>query len=262
MRAASKNAKSKHKDFDKLLRRFSEGRISGSLSELLDIIAILRSKCPWDREQRIEDIKYKLVEEAYEAIDKFDKANFEEFASELGDVLLVVFFMIKIMEEEGKFDSRYVLKELIRKLIARHPHVFGDKKLETPDSVLRNWEKMKGDIKKDELNLSMPALYLAYRVIEKIRNRQGCRDANIKEEILKRISEGVSDLTADAQGLKDKISRIFFELTALCVLEGINPEDEVRKFVTKLIEKLDSVRALDDLIALSSPRSELKSERT
>lgn len=218
----------------KYIRKFSH--VEGTFSELLEIIDILRKECPWDREQKVEDIKFKLIEESYEAIDKFDKGDIDGFASELGDVLLVALFIIRIMKDEGKFDVSYVLRKLIHKLIERHPHVFGDKRLDKAQDVLRNWEKMKGKVKKEDFNLSMPSLYLIYRVIEKIKNKFGVSDG-FKEKLIGEINR---------TDVKD-IPKIVFRYAVLCSLDGVNLEDEMRKIVLEVIERLEKSENLESL---------------
>lgn len=207
-------------------------KIEGTFPELLEIVDILRRECPWDREQKVEDIKFKLVEEAYESIDKFDRGDVEGFASELGDVLLVVIFMIRIMQDEGKFDVKYVLKKLIQKLIERHPHVFGEKKLDTAKDVLKNWENMKGKIKKDDFSVSMPSLYLIYRIVEKIKNKFG-----VSDEIKRKIK-----INGDCN-----IPDLIFKYSVLCALEGVNLEDEMRKKALHLIEKLEKEEDINSI---------------
>lgn len=217
--------------------------VEGTFSELLEIVDTLRKECPWDREQKVEDIKFKLVEESYEAIDRFDKGDLEGFASELGDVLLVVLFMIRIMQDEGKFDSNYVLKKLIHKLIERHPHVFGEKKLDNAKDVLRNWENMKGKIKKDDFNISMPSLYLIYRIIEKIRNKLGS-----VEDLKERFKVDRID--------NSDIPELIFRYSVLCALDGINLEDEMRKRAIQIIEKLENSEdfLVDSLFNTNNPK--------
>lgn len=215
-------------------RRFSERKVEGTFSELVEIIRILRRECPWDRAQKVQDIKFKLVEESYEAIDKFDKSDLDGFASEIGDVILVALFIVKIMEDEGKFDLKYVIRKLILKLIERHPHVFGDKKLDTAEAVLKNWEKMKGKTKKDDFNLYMPSLYLIYRIIEKLKSTYETDEKKIKEKLKKQIVELLVD------GNLKNIPELIFKLAVLCSFEKINPEEEIRKRAISVLEGLDS----------------------
>src|SRR5947209_13800758 len=119
----------------------------------VSIMARLRAPggCPWDREQTFDSIKPYTLEEAYEVLEAIDNRDWEELTGELGDLLLQVLFYSEMANEAGHFSIDHVLDRLSEKLIARHPHVFGDVKAETSGEVLRNWEALKGDEKKRRL---------------------------------------------------------------------------------------------------------------
>jgi len=114
------------------------------------IMARLRGPggCPWDREQTFASIKPYTVEEAYEVLEAIDQQDWQELAGELGDLLLQVLFYAQMASEDGKFSVDDVLDRLCNKLVGRHPHVFGDVKAETSAEVLRNWEAIKKEEKK------------------------------------------------------------------------------------------------------------------
>ena len=118
---------------------------SYSFAELVDIIRNLRSEngCPWDREQTHESLKPCLTEECVEVIQAIDNKDDENLCEELGDVLLQVLMHSQIAEEEGRFTIDDVINEIARKMIRRHPHVFGDGHADTSAEVLLNWEKIK-----------------------------------------------------------------------------------------------------------------------
>lgn len=99
--------------------------------------------CPWDREQTYETIKNYLIEETYEVVESIEEKDFNHLAEELGDVLLQIVFLSQIAEEKGHFDIDKVIDSISSKMIRRHPHVFGDKKVSSSDEVLQNWEGMK-----------------------------------------------------------------------------------------------------------------------
>jgi MazG family protein len=104
--------------------------------------------CPWDREQTFDTIKPYTLEETYEVLEAIDNRDWEELPGELGDLLLQILFYSEIAEEQKSFSIDDVLDRLTRKLIDRHPHVFGDAKAETPDDVKRNWEALKTEERK------------------------------------------------------------------------------------------------------------------
>ena len=233
---------------------FTEGKIEGTFQEVWSIINILRRECPWDRKQTTESVKFKLIEESYEALQCIDERDWDKFKKELGDIMLVALFHIKIMEDNGRFTLSDIFRELVSKLVERHPHVFGEKELKTADEVLKNWEKSKGkNIKKSDFNFSMPALYLAYRIIEKLKNREELKeelqDQNIQDKIkkaLKNIFEKWSQSSSDEKlkkggshtHVEEEIGEILFLLTVISSDMGINPEDALRKKVKEFLNKL------------------------
>src|ERR1700740_504692 len=106
--------------------------------------------CPWDREQTFDTIKPYTLEETYEVLEAIDNRDWPELTEELGDLLLQVLFYAEMAQEQGFFSIDEVLDALANKLIARHPHVFGDVKADDPRTVLRNWETLKAQEKKDK----------------------------------------------------------------------------------------------------------------
>jgi nucleoside triphosphate diphosphatase len=119
----------------------------------VSIMARLRGPggCPWDREQSFDSIKPYTLEETYEVLEAIDSRDWSELPGELGDLLLQVLFYAQMAQEEGRFSIDDVLDQLSDKLVARHPHVFGDVKAETSSEVLRNWEVLKAEEKKRRL---------------------------------------------------------------------------------------------------------------
>ena len=122
----------------------------------VSIMARLRGEggCPWDREQTFDSIKPYTVEETYEVLEAIDNRDWEELPGELGDLLLQVLFYAQMAKDDGKFAIDEVLDRLSDKLVARHPHVFGDVKAETSSEVLRNWEALKAGEKRKRAGTS------------------------------------------------------------------------------------------------------------
>jgi MazG family protein len=149
------------------------------------IMARLRAPggCPWDREQTFDTIKRYTLEETYEVIEAIDNRDWQELPQELGDLLLQVLFYAEMAQEEGRFNIDHVLDALSNKLIARHPHVFGDVKAEDSQQVLKNWEAIKAEERKarmqddgdnhkkeallDGISRKMPALMEAHKISSK-----------------------------------------------------------------------------------------------
>jgi MazG family protein len=125
----------------------------------VSIVARLRGEggCPWDREQTFDSIKPYTIEEAYEVLEAVDNRDWEELPGELGDLLLQVVFYSQMAGEQGTFSIDDVLDRLAGKLIGRHPHVFGEVKADTSSEVLRNWEAIKAQEKKQKRQQADPA---------------------------------------------------------------------------------------------------------
>jgi len=123
----------------------------------VEIMARLRAPggCPWDREQSFDTIKPYTLEETYEVLEAIDNRDWPELTGELGDLLLQVLFYSQMAREEGHFSIDDVLDRLANKLVDRHPHVFGDVKADTPAEVLRNWEVLKAEEKRNAQKRTM-----------------------------------------------------------------------------------------------------------
>lgn len=143
-----------------------------NLEELIEVIRVLRSEngCVWDRAQTHESLRPNMLEEAYEAVDAINKGDILNLREELGDVLLQVLLHSQIASESNEFNIEDVAKELKDKLIHRHPHVFGTDKADTPEEVVKNWERLKQEEKKDRksqmdgIPKSLPALVAAQKI--------------------------------------------------------------------------------------------------
>ncbi|ADR35982.1 MazG family protein [Oceanithermus profundus DSM 14977] len=145
------------------------------MEKLLEVMRRLRAPdgCPWDRQQTHESLRPYLLEEAAEAVDAIAEGDPAKMAEELGDVLLQVAFHSVIGEEEGTFGYDDVERAIVDKLIERHPHVFGDRELHTPEEVLANWEKQKEEKRGpqapcEKVPRSLPALARGYELARKL----------------------------------------------------------------------------------------------
>lgn len=148
-----------------------------NFNDLLDVMARLRGEngCPWDREQTHESLRIYLLEEAYEVLEALDSGDMGKFCNELGDLMLQIVFHAQIASESGEFDINDVTTEICRKLISRHPHIFGNVVADTADQVLENWEAIKKKEKKldsqtsvlKDVPANLPALMRSYKVQQK-----------------------------------------------------------------------------------------------
>ncbi len=160
--------------------------------ELLRIMEELRKKCPWDREQTHESLRKYLIEEAYEVLDAIGSKDDEKLKEELGDLLLQVVFHSQIAKERGAFDMEDVIKGLNKKLIERHPHVFG---CESPEEVLKKWEERKAkerDSVLDGVPKSLPALMRS----QKLQDRASLVGFDFEriEQVFEKLEEEVQEL--------------------------------------------------------------------
>lgn len=170
--------------------------------DLVKIMSILRSPegCPWDREQTHKSIRRDFIEECYEAIEAIDTDNRELLLEELGDVLLQVVFHSQIEAESGSFDADDVCDGICKKLIVRHPHVFGDVTAETSEAVLKNWDAIKMQTKSQStlsqvmqsISPALPSLIRADKIQNKAKKAGFDFDSALAA--LDKLSEEVEEL--------------------------------------------------------------------
>src|SRR5690606_29448130 len=142
-----------------------------AFERLLNIMDELREKCPWDRKQTMESLRHLTLEEVYELSDAILEGDMKEIRKELGDIMLHLVFYAKIGSEKGEFDIADVLNGICEKLIARHPHIYGDVQVDNEEQVKQNWEKLKlreGNRSVLEgVPVSLPSLVKAQRIQDK-----------------------------------------------------------------------------------------------
>lgn len=200
-------------NIDEKIREINEKK-SFDTADLELITAILRDRCPWDREQTHESSRQCFIEEVYEACDAIDKKDPENLCEELGDVLLQVLFHARMSQEDGQFDYSDVVNGICRKLIVRHPHVFGDTAAETTAQVLSNWDKIKADTKGQknpadtvrDVPLALPALMRAQKIAKRaakagMYNLPESAQNKEKDELKREIAAKLFELCALAQSL-------------------------------------------------------------
>jgi tetrapyrrole methylase family protein/MazG family protein len=216
--------------------------------ELLKIMEALRSEkgCPWDKEQTRESLKPFILEEAYELIEAIDENDPEEIKEELGDLLFQIVFQCQIAKEKNQFQISDVIEKIIKKMIARHPHVFGKADYKTTDEVLVHWEKQKkleGKLRESILEgipVALPSLLRAHRLQDRAA-RVGF-DWEKVEDVLKKLDEELKEFkealeTKSQDEIEDELGDIFFMLVNISRFIGINPEDALRKTISKFISR-------------------------
>lgn len=143
-----------------------------AFKRLLDIMDDLRAGCPWDRKQTIESLRHLTIEETFELSEAIIASDYQDVRKELGDLIMHIVFYSKIADERGLFDIAAVINGICDKLIVRHPHIYGNEKVESAEDVLQNWEKIK--IQKEGnrsvlggVPAGLPPLLKAYRMTDK-----------------------------------------------------------------------------------------------
>jgi XTP/dITP diphosphohydrolase len=208
---------------------------SPKFEDLVELIAILRKECPWDRKQTPESIKDNLIEEAYEAVEAIEMENYDELSRELGDLMLHVVFQSKMASEEQHFTIEDVIFRISEKLIRRHPHVFADTNVDNDAEVASNWEtiKLKEGKKSilDGVPKNLPGLIKAQRMQEKAASigfdwaEWQLAWEKLNEEI-DEWSEAVKHQSVTEQ--KDEFGDLLFSMVNVGRLLGLKAEDAIR----------------------------------
>ncbi len=209
--------------------------MSEKFDELVNIIARLRAPngCKWDREQTHTSLKQNFIEETYEALDAIDDNDMKHLQEELGDVLLQVVLHAQIAKEEGAFNIDDVADGISKKLVHRHPHVFGDVKVSSTKEILDNWEKLKKEEKPhrtsvmDGISPSLPALFAAYKISKKA-VKTGFEWPNT-DSLYKCVYGEIDEFKEaveenDKAHIEEEMGDILFAMVNLARWHKINPE--------------------------------------
>jgi XTP/dITP diphosphohydrolase len=169
---------------------------AAAFERLIQIMNDLREKCPWDKKQTIQSLRQMTIEETYELADAITEGDFNSIKEELGDLLLHIVFYAKIGTEQSQFTLEEVINGICEKLIARHPHIYGDVKVENEEDVKRNWEKLKMKEGKESVlsgvPKSLPATVKAMRLQEKA--KQVGFEWDNKEQVWNKVEEEMGEL--------------------------------------------------------------------
>ena len=219
-----------------------------SFKKLVKIIDRLRLECPWDRRQTFESLRNLTIEETYELADAILEKNWDDVKNELGDLLLHIVFYAKMGSEKKLFDINDIINHVSEKLVDRHPHVFGDKKVLTSEEVVKSWESIKLTNSKGVLKgvpKKLPALIKAYRIQQKVsgigfdwKNKSVIKDkideelSELKEEIIKK-DKNLTEL---------EFGDFLFSVVNYARFLDIDPEialEKSNKKFTKRFEKIE-----------------------
>ena len=220
-----------------------------AFERLLDIMDELRAKCPWDKSQTIESLRYLTIEETYELSESIIRNDMDDVRKELGDLMLHIVFYSKIASEKKAFNITDVLNGICEKLIVRHPHIYGDVKVSNADDVKSNWEKIK--LKTGEKSVlagvpaSLPAMVKAYRIQEKV-SGVGF-DWEKRSQVFDKVMEEANELKTEVeknqntQKTEQEFGDLIFALINYARYINVNPEDALEKTNIKFIKRFSFI---------------------
>ncbi|MCM1440307.1 MAG: nucleoside triphosphate pyrophosphohydrolase [Roseburia sp.] len=223
-----------------------------AFGEFLDVLDILRVKCPWDAKQTNESLRPNTIEEVYELCDALISEDTPNIKKELGDVLLHVAFYSKIAQEKGLFDIADVCNALVDKLKFRHPHIFGNEHVDNAEQVLQNWEQIKLKEKNGNKTVlsgvpnALPALIKANRIQEKARNVGF--DWETPEQVWDKVKEEISEVedeitSKNEDALENEFGDLLFSVINAARLYGVDPENALEKTNKKFISRFNHVES-------------------
>lgn len=231
-----------------------------AFNRLLTVLNTLRTECPWDRKQTMESLRHLSIEEMYELADAILDQDLNEVKKELGDLMMHLVFYARIAEEQGAFDITEVLNGVCDKLIARHPHIYGDITVQDEEEVKRNWEQLK--LKEGNRSVlagvprSLPAMVKAYRIQDKVRGVGF--DWEDKKQVWEKVEEELQEFKAefdiennsdethsDESNISEQVNEraeqefgdLLFSLINYARHLGINPENALERTNKKFIKR-------------------------
>lgn len=223
------------------------------IDSLVKLVDILRGEegCPWDRRQTAKSMSVYLIEEMYELVDAIESKPPREICEEMGDVLFHIIFITRLFEEQGLFGLKDVAAAIIRKMIRRHPHVFGTKKVDSTDEVKKQWQQIKQAERKsnsnapgsvlDSIPVGLPALTRAYRISKRAvdqgfewDNREGVLGTAEEEwaEFRAELAKTPEKETASADA-ELEFGDLLFTLVNVARFIGIHPETSLSRAIHK-----------------------------
>lgn len=227
------------------------------INDLTSLIALLRAPggCPWDREQTHRSIKKNFIEETYEVIEAINKNSTDGLREELGDVLLQIMLHTQMESEAGNFDFNDVCDELCKKLVVRHPYVFGDVKVSNTDEALSSWDAVKQSIKgvknqsemMDSIPIELPALMRAQKIQSKAA-KAGFDWDNISgafEKLYEEIDELKNAVDRDCQAeIDDELGDVLFSCVNISRFVRTDSEESLKAATDKFVERFKIVERL------------------
>jgi MazG family protein len=218
--------------------------VSDAFLRLVHIMDDLREKCPWDKKQTIQSLRQMTIEETYELADAITENDWKGIKEELGDLLLHIIFYAKIGSEQKQFELAEVLEGICEKLIARHPHIYGDVKVNDEEDVKKNWEMLK--LKEGKTSVlsgvpkALPSMVKAMRLQEKAK-QVGFEWEN-KEQVWEKVEEEIRELqSAMSEGQQDNIEKelgdVFFSFINYARFLRVDAENALELTNKKFIHR-------------------------
>ena len=218
---------------------------------LVQIMDDLREKCPWDKKQTVQTLRQLTIEETYELADAISENDFKSIKEELGDLLLHIVFYAKIGAEQNQFTLEEVINGICEKLIHRHPHIYGDVKVNDEEDVKRNWEKLK--LKEGKASVlsgvpkALPSMVKAMRLQEKA--KQVGFEWDTKEQVWEKVEEENRELleavlSGDKDKMEDELGDVFFSLVNFARFLQVDAENALERTNKKFISRFTGMEAL------------------
>ena len=220
-----------------------------AFARLLTIMDELREKCPWDRKQTIASLRILTIEEMYELADAILENNLQDVREEIGDIMLHMVFYAKIASEQGAFGIADALNGVCDKLIARHPHIYGDVVVNGEEDVKRNWEQLK--LKEGKKSMlagvpnGLPAVVKAYRMQEK--TAQVGFEWDTPEQVWEKVQEELGELQHNVEqkapkaDLEDEFGDVLFALINYARFIGVDPEAALERTNRKFKSRFEYI---------------------
>ena len=215
-----------------------------AFGKLVKVMDDLREKCPWDKKQTIQTLRQMTLEETYELTDAITNENWEDIKEELGDLLLHILFYSKIGSEQERFTITDVINNITKKLVDRHPHIYGDVIVQDEEDVKKNWEKLK--LKEGKTSVlsgvpkALPALIKAMRLQEKA--KQVGFEWDNKDQVWEKVEEEMRELkeamlTKDSKRIEEEFGDVIFSMVNFARFLNVDAENALeitnKKFVSR-----------------------------
>lgn len=224
--------------------------IGDKFIRLVKIMDELREKCPWDKKQTIESLRQLTIEETYELVDAITENDWKNLKEELGDLMLHLVFYSKIAEEKSEFNIGEVIDGVCEKLITRHPHIYGDIKLDSEEAVKQNWEKIKlKEGKKSVLSgvpKSLPALVKAIRIQEK--SKQVGFEWENADQVWEKVTEEIGELklaveSKNISDIEDEMGDVLFSMVNYARFLNVDAENALERTNKKFMHRFSKMEA-------------------